>query len=231
MSTPGQQRAAVFERELTFYGARPLVDRPKHVIGGAFLFVGVITDNATTMANLRAIAAFKDGMLLDRYSDDNPQMILQVDAVELYLENNGLVDTGALISDVMQELELYHKHDEKERTIGCFPFVGTTFDRVATTANNTTVYGREGKLHELDRPLEVDFQTDPFGLRPRTAVNVGADIPFQLVLHGYSWPNEFGRREARDVGRIAKLDDVRDLREVRAQAASRRSRFFVRSGR
>lgn len=234
MARNEQELAALaLAEELVFLGARPLFEGPKIAVPGPFSFIGDHPDASATVVDLTLIAAFNNSNLLDRYNANDPKVIIQVDAVEMVFENNGLVDSAALVADIFQDGALYWKHGNKEEWLDIIHFAGTFFEggAVSTTENNTTkaLWNRPAIRFELDRPWQINFETDKFEYQPANT-NIGAAIGFQLTLHGTAWPNEYGARLPQGFsGKPTEF--IRGARNTRYEAAARRTTLARGRGR
>lgn len=192
--------SAILEADLALLGIESQGVRPKAAIEGPFLFIGSITDNATTAVDLTASAANKSPQLVQAFGAiADPECILAITGFEFYLENTGEADTVGLMADLLENAYIRHAIHNLDDRIGVFPFAGTTFPAAAvadtTTAGAAQIrnrYTRPGTVFELPRPWFVDMSRDTFEVAMLAAVDVAANVPVQVVAHGCAWSTAEG---------------------------------------
>ena len=175
---------------------RPLTRPPENVIEGPFWAKCTVTDNSTTAHDLTTIATWQHSGILDAYSANDPELMMQIDAVEAYLVMNA--ETESALANLLAELRLHWKTGKDDYYLDLIEFGGTFFDQynVSTTETNVTklVYGRTPRRAVLQDPWYPDLHSDTLELAPRNAVNMGANVTVYLKFHGVAHPSNLGRR-------------------------------------
>ena len=175
--------------ELLLLGAAELW-RPKHCIGGPFTWLGVVTDNATTDADLTADANNID-MAIQRLAGSGADagVVVIVTGVDLIIEKG--TETEIVYADILESVYLAHQGADYEERINLGPYARTRSTAVAVEDTNTAtaVFRNEDAgggniVRELPNPWIVYVRTDTFTVSMRAAVDTVANVPFQLHTYG-----------------------------------------------
>ncbi len=174
--------------ELRSLGARPPVQY-NYVAARPFLFGGIITDDATTAADMTLTAGILDQELRANYggTGSNPQIMVLIEAFHLSLETG--VETAPLQADLLENIYIHHlATGGRSNYIMCKQFTDSPMDASYGADDETAQYFRTIRSpYLLPSPWLVNLNSDIFELAPVVAVNTGANVPFTLTCYGYAW--------------------------------------------
>ena len=175
------------QNELRALGAR-LPVAYNYVAPRPFLFGGVITDDATTAADLTLAAGIFDKELQANYggSADNPMIMLLVE--QFKVEFAAGVETAALMSDTLNEVYIHHLAAGGRSTyIQVNQFA--SFAITEATGADASFANRAAPPYLLPTPWLINLNNDTFEVAPRNAINyaAAAGLPFTLTAYGYAW--------------------------------------------
>lgn len=185
--------------EMKLAGLRPPY-RNELFLPGPFVFMGVVTDNATTESNLKADANNVDQALeLHIGSGANAPGILHIEAIEFCIEKG--TESEVVFADILESIYLRHVFQGGEARVSLAPYARTTMSySVAADSTASTLVARHALTrYDLPRKLaqawQVDLEADStFAVAMRAAVDSGANVPFQMYVNGGAWRNTDYRR-------------------------------------
>lgn len=229
-TTPSSALNPIVEAELLALGvdaSRPFL--PSHVIAEALEFIGVITDNAVTAADLTAAGVCVNAAFQQMFgAAADPAAILRIRRFKLELEAEGVGDTLGLIADVMQNVYVRHQKGNRDFRKSMGPFVGTYHTGYAVA--DTTTAGanqirervtRQAVWLELDEPIYVNMRSDTFEVGMLAPVNVAANIQFHLTADAHAWREAHGEPIA---AALAELDKAAARQRAAERTVERRLR-------
>tara|TARA_R100000093_G_C1929797_1_gene68367 strand:- start:379 stop:942 length:564 start_codon:yes stop_codon:yes gene_type:complete len=154
------------------------------------MFGGVISDNATTVADLTLAAGIFDQELRANWggSGDNPQIMLLIEALSFEFEAGE--ETAALMSDILEEVYLHHlATGGRDSNINVGSFASSTLIQALADGSGglSERVQRTRPPYVLPVPWLVNLNTDTFEVAPRNAVDMDADLPFTLTAYGFVW--------------------------------------------
>jgi len=173
------------QNELKALGARIPVAY-NYVAPRPFLFGGVITDNATTAADLTLAAGIYDKELQANYGGaaDNPMIMLLIEQFRFELEIG--VETAALTSDLLENIYIHHlAAGGRSSYIMANQFASGVVNE--TTGADASFANRSRPAYLLPTPWLVNLNNDTFEVAPNAAINTAANVPFTLTCYGYAW--------------------------------------------
>lgn len=176
-------KTEVPDRVAIGYGKAPLI------------VTGTMTDNTAGNVDVTGAAA-EDQRLQDAgWSGANPAGILDIRAIAIRLVKNSSM-TEADYRDLKRECYLLHDPSGRSGTYyeSVAQVVGTDapFVAISTTTSTGGVATVNDFAEAVPSPLilwgggrEVDLELDTFGLFWDTAVNVGANVDFEMLIWGH----------------------------------------------
>ena len=203
------------QNELKALGARIPVAY-NYVSPRPFLFGGVITDDATTAADLTLAAGIYDKELQANYggSADNPMIMVLIEQFKFEFEFGG--ETSALSNDLLENVYIHHLAAGGRSTyIQVNQFASSSI--TPSTGADTTFVNRARPAYLLPTPWLVNLNNDTFEVAPRTAIDLTANIPFTLTCYGYAWSVAQGAGrplECPSGGQAAELERSQSRRPI-----------------
>lgn len=209
------------------YRAGSRVERKLHpsLRKGRFIFPFTITDNATTAADLSALASARDRKILDvaglSAAADNPNAVIIIERMAIIL--TPAAETQAILTSLAVELELTHTPAggaSPTRRLQAFEFITSAVKGVASgataeiTASIVDFMSVETQ-YIPGSPLLVNLGEDGLDLAPRAAVNSGANVTGVMVVDGQAFN---GRNFVRDAPacHVEEDADVEVERQIRS---------------
>ena len=206
------------QNELKALGARIPVAY-NYVAPRPFLFGGVITDGATTAADLTLAAGIYDKELQANYggSADNPMIMLLIEQFKFEFEVG--TEAAAKFSDLLENVYIHHlAAGGRSSYIQVNQFASGVV--LETTGADASFANRSRPAYLLPTPWLVNLNNDTFEVAPIATVDTAANVPFTLTCYGYAWS------VAQGAGRPLECPDGQQAAEL--EVSQRRAPIVTR---